>query len=77
MAILVYINGSVVLRVETDLETMKDAYETALENKRALKITTADGKTRVVNASQISYFEEDDEDDPQPVESGTHPEVAA
>ncbi len=66
MAVLVYINGTIVLRVETDLETMKNAYELALEKNRALKVTTDDGKTRVVNPAQISYFEE--EDDPQ--ESG-------
>lgn len=63
MAVLVYINGSTVLRIETDLETMKNAYETALEKNATLKVTTKDGKERVVNPSQISYFEE--EDDPQ------------
>lgn len=77
MTVLVYINGSTVLRIETDLETMKNAYEAALEKNVALKVTTDEGKTRVVNPAQISYFEEEDDPERSSRPTGDHPEVHA
>ena len=74
MAVLVHINGSETLRVETDLDTFEKAYKTALAKDQVLRIRSDDGKTRVVNPRQIAVFE--DEDLPQGVDP-ERPEVVA
>ena len=53
----VQLNDGVVLRVDSDLEQVRLAYETALETNQMLEITSADGTTRAVNPRQILYLE--------------------
>lgn len=76
MGILVHISGNVTLRVEADLETFEKAYKKALASDLVLRIRSDDGKVRVVNPRQISFFEDEDRED-ETASASSRPGVAA
>jgi hypothetical protein len=78
MAVTVHMNDGVTLRVKGDLDEISKAYEVALGGSSLLDIRSGDGTLRRVNAHQILYFEEDeDEQDREEVHAATPRREAA
>jgi hypothetical protein len=53
----IHLSEGTTLVVDTDFETMQDAYKTALAGDKLIEITDEDGVTRAVNPNEIAFFE--------------------